>query len=165
MKRIELTRGQYTIIDDCDYEMVSKFKWHVINDRTGFYAGRCEKIKGTRKVRHFLMHREMLSAPKGIQVDHVNGDRLDNRRENLRLCNNRQNARNQRKRKGCRSKYKGVYRVYVAVNGQENWCANICLKDRRLYLGYFKTQKEAALAYNEAAKQHYGEFARLNKVA
>jgi hypothetical protein len=142
MKEIKLTKGQVTIVDDDDYEELSKYKWYF----DGFYAVRYEDGK------LIFMHRQIVNAPKGLVVDHINRNKLDNRKSNLRLCTHRQNAVNSKHRNN--SGYKGVYydrclKKYVARIG-------------RKHLGTFATVEEAAKVYDEHAKQLYGEFAYLN---
>jgi len=93
-------------------------------------------------------------------VDHINGDNLDNRKKNLRLCTYAENNRNRKPLENKTSKYKGVglnknYKI-------KTWQARIVKNSKRYSLGYFKNEKEAALAYNQAAKKYFGEFAYLN---
>jgi len=115
-----------------------------------WYAARSE---GKNQIH---MHREIINAPADLQVDHINGNGLDNRRENLRLCTNAENARNRRLSKNNTTGYKGVdldanrYRAQIRV-GQ-----------KFVYLGRFDDPIEAAKAYDAAAREHYGEFARTN---
>ncbi len=98
-----------------------------------------------------------MQPPEGYEVDHINHDGLDNRRCNLRLATRANNCHNQRSFKGS-SKYKGVWRV------GEKWAACIRVDGRSKRLGTFVSEKEAALAYNQAAREHYGEFAKLNEI-
>jgi hypothetical protein len=104
------------------------------------------------------MNREIMHAPKGKDVDHANHNTLDNRRENLRVCNRHENNSNARKRRGTSSRYKGV--SWHGVSGK--WAARIQSRNKMNNLGLFDTAKEAAQAYDEVAKQLHGEFAVLN---
>ncbi|MGL4999533.1 MAG: HNH endonuclease [Cetobacterium sp.] len=152
---IQLTKGQIAIIDDADFERVSKFKWCAAPCGNVFYA--------KSQKRH--MHRFLLGVNNKSQfVDHKNGNTLDNRRENLRLCTQADNNRNRDKNKNSNKNYKGVYfdAQTKSVNKYrlEFWFQNKRIKRKRFFC-----EKEAALAYNELAKQYYGEFAYLNKVS
>lgn len=159
-QQIPLTHGQFTIVDDEDYELLSQFKWTWQppgkNRQTG-YAYRKEYPSN----KSIFMHRLLLNAPKGLQVDHINGNGLDNQRHNLRLATNRQNHYNLPKRRdGNTSTYKGVH---LAPSGY-GWETQIRVDGRTIHLGIFPTQHAAAIAYNEAALTHHGEFARLNDI-
>ena len=155
-KEIQLTRGQKTIVDDEDYEYLMQWKWHC-ND--GGYAVRRTPKGPVQAVR---MHRQLLNAPDGLEVDHINGNRLDNRRCNLRLVTRSQNQINRARPIDSKSKYKGV--SYDWIRRIPAWKALIRVDGKVVRIGLFKTEREAALAYNEAAKKYHGEFARLNDV-
>lgn len=145
-KTIKLTRGHKTIVDAWNYESLSKFKWREHNG----YAK-----KSIHKSRyHVAMHRVLLWAPPGYEIDHINGNGLDNRLENLRIVTHAQNIRNMKPR----SKYKGVH--WNTKN--KKWISQIGINGGRTYLGSFNTQKEAAKAYDQKAKEVFGEYARLN---
>ncbi|MEE9316533.1 MAG: HNH endonuclease [bacterium] len=154
MKTISLTRGKVTIVDDCDYGKLAQYKWHTLKVRNLYYA-----VKSFYKPRiDILMHRMILNARKGQQIDHKNGDGLDNQRSNLRYCTNAENHYNQRPRLGGASKYKGV-----CWNKQcRKWVAQIQVNGETKFLGYFKDEIEAAKVYDSKAKELFGEFARLN---
>ena len=111
------------------------------------------------------MHRIIANAKEGESVDHVNGNPLDNRKENLRVCTMSQNLANQKLRKDSTSGFKGVSKNQSKTNP---WRAYINRKDgkktKQYHLGLFKTPEEAARAYNEKAKELFGDFAKLNKV-
>jgi hypothetical protein len=148
-EKVYLTQGKYAVIDSVDYEKISKHKWFFHNN----YARRWGTFNG--KQRLINMHREILELSRSSEyADHVNGDTLDNRRCNLRVVNHLQNNCNRK----CYSKsgYKGVY----WSNQMKKWKAQICQK----HLGYFSDKLKAASVYNIAAKQKYGEYARINKV-
>lgn len=156
MKEIILSKTQIAIIDDDDFERIIKFKWHAVQKRRGgkFYAERSFRLNGKRK--NVRLHHEILQTNN--MVDHINGNGLDNRKENLRICNNSQNHQNIPKRIGITSsKYKGV------TKRKNGWEANIAFNNKRKYLGNFKTEIEAAIAYNNAAIQFHKEFANINK--
>lgn len=139
----------YALVDDADLELVSQYTWWLHNG----YARTDKQVNGKR--RHIFMHKLILEElPKGMVRDHANGNRLDNRRSNLRVCTQQQNSRNAAGYgpSGFRgvSKYGDKWRAYISLNG------------KRLYLGLYDDPKEGAEAYNKAALQHFGEFARLN---
>lgn len=156
MKEIKLTQGQVALVDDEDYEYLNQWKWCANRSIGGYYAVRTDKQKADQKRETICMHRLILNAPKGLQVDHINHNTLDNTKQNLRICTNSQNQMN---RSPCgKSKYLGV--TYY----RNNTClrASIKANNKSIHLGYFKTEEEAAHAYDEAAKKYFGEFANLN---
>lgn len=151
MKTIELTRGKVAFVDDCDYPSLMENRWTTLQARNRFYA-----ISAGRKGRE-LMHRRITGARSGQEVDHINGDGLDNRRSNLRLCTRAQNSWNSKSKL---SDMKGVHRT----KGSKPWVALIRVNGKRHYLGNFLTKIEGARAYNDAAKKYYGDFAYLNQI-
>ena len=158
MKEIKLTQGYVALVDDADYEWLNQWKWFAAEARNTFYANRNERVNG--KQRTVRMHRIVigLTDPKHI-CDHGDGNGLNNQRSNLRSCSHRQNVLNS----GCKSSaltsgYKGV--SLYAPNGK--WLSRIMHNSKSVHLGYFNTEEDAAKAYNKAAVQYHGEFARLN---
>ena len=150
-KLIPLTQGRFAIVDADDYDQLSQYKWYAIKTPKTYYAARSSKRKNIR------MHRLITSAPKGLFVDHIKHNGLDNRKTNLRLCTRRQNNRN---RRPCNktSKYKGVCWNKHA----KKFMASISIDGKNKTLGYFDDQVDAAKAYDKAAKKLFGEFAYLN---
>lgn len=147
MKWIPLTKGQTALIDDADYEAVSRHKWYAKRGRNTFYAA---SGHGSNRL---LMHTLILG--KGVTIDHRDGDGLDNRRHNLRSANHSQNQWNRRKRKT--AVFKGV--TFNPKNGKHKpWSVYI----KRKFLGTFATPEEGARVYDMAARKTYGEFAWLN---
>lgn len=145
-------------VDDEDYERLAKFRWYYHPSgyavRTVYGADwRQKPWKAAR------MHREVICAPDGISVDHKNGDRLDNRRNNLRLATRQEQARNTAKwRKPTASRYKGVF----WRKNRKRWVASIRWDGKNHELGNFKDEAEAALRYDIAALILFGDFARVN---
>lgn len=157
MKFIDLPNGLKCIVDDCDFELYSIHKWHI----NGRYVSRSMGISfKTRKI--IRMHRLIMDAPENMEVDHINGDKLDNRRENLRLCTRTENMQNKRGKAGCSSKYKSV--MIRKTKWAIKWVAVIRINRVKKYIGSFKSEIEAAKAYNEAALKYFGNFARLNLI-
>lgn len=146
--------NKVALVDLDDVQKIVGIRWYIHAQKCGlFYAG--TNIKG--KTIH--MHRLIVGAKKGQYVDHINGDGLDNRRENLRFCTSQQNSCNKKKARGT-SKYKGVsYHKQT-----RKWRAYITYKRERIYLGCYLTQEDAARRYNSAALKYHGEFAKLNEV-
>lgn len=149
MKKIPLTQGKYAIVDDIDFEYLNQWKWTF----THGYAYRKDD-----KRKNVFMHRFLLQAPKGKLTDHVNGNKLDNRRLNLRLCSPSENQKNQKKNKANTSGFKGV----SWDKERKKWAAYINANGRLYHLGRFSIKRVAAEAYDKAAKKLHGEFARLN---
>ncbi len=158
MKTIQLTRGKFTIVDDSDFELVNKFTWHA-NKSNGWYAKTF--INNNGKFVTLQMHRLILGCPEDMQIDHINGDGLDNRRENLRLCNNTQNHQNRHSVLSA-SGYKGVYFRKYGKRGKYN--ARIYYNGKSIWLGSFDSPVDAAVAYDNAALKYFREFACTNKV-
>lgn len=164
MKEITLTSKRVAIVDDVDYDFLSQWKWHLKKDGKCEYAARVNYLGGGRKNpkrKTIRMHRLIMQTPDGMETDHINGDGLDNRRSNLRVCTKSENQHNQKPRVGTFSKYKGV-----DFHKQSNkWRARIMLNSKHIQIGMFESELEAARAYNLSASIHHGEFAKLNEVA
>lgn len=156
MKKIRLNNTLFALVDDDDFEPLSKLKWFAFPNGNTIYA---KAFIGNTQT---LLHRLLLDLtdPK-IIVDHKNGNGLDCQRHNLRVCTWSENLRNSRSHKDCLSGYKGVSRIKSKT---QRWSASIHVNNRRLSIGYFDSPEDAARAYNGAAKKHFGEFARFNDV-
>lgn len=158
MKTIQISGKVYNhlsiIVDDDVYMWASKFKWYMVNG----YAYRTTFTDG--KVKNIWIHREIMGFPSGKDVDHKNHNRLDNRRENLRVCTRSQNRQNTGSKRSSSSKYLGV----SWRKAHKRWIAQIRVDGKDIFLGNFEDEKEAAKAYNKAAESYFGEFANLNQV-
>lgn len=158
MKEIVLTKGYVTKVDDDDFEWLSQWSWFAWWCKREYRARRTDRSTG--KTRHILMSREILHAPQNFLVDHINGDTLDNRKENLRLATPQQNCFNQKIKINNSSGYKGV----SWRKDRQMWVAYIFVNKKSIHLGFFDRIEDAALAYNKAAAENYGEFAYLNTI-
>jgi len=156
----------FALIDEKDYERVNKHNWHLsIGGKNNKYA------KGFVNGKAIFLHRFLLNVyDTKKQIDHINGDGLDNRDGNLRIATHSENQKNRKKINGT-SKYLGVFHLKIIKKNKmgeartyEYWIANISSNCKNQYLGCFKTESGAAQAYNEAAKKYHGEFANLNIV-
>lgn len=150
MKLITLTKGQVAIIDDEDWELVSRYSW--------VYAGAgyaYARQKG--KKNPITMHSLIANPGRGREVDHIDRNRLNNRRTNLRVCNRKENSRN-RATRAHSSQFCGV----CWDKRTKKWAAYIQIDYKTLFLGYFPTELAAAMAYDIAAYDLHGEFANLN---
>lgn len=145
-----------TLIDADDFEKLRDYRFYRVGHKNFKYVSiRKKKTSGIT-----MLHRHLLNAPAHLQVDHINGNSLDNRQANLRLCTRLDNCRNRAKRFDSTSPYKGV--LWNKQN--KNWRVRIRVNWKPIEVGSFKTAEEAARAYNEAAVKYYGEFARINNV-
>lgn len=158
MKTIELTKGFVALVDDADFERVSAFKWRAYVDKNTVYAIRHARKPDGKETTQY-MHRFItgVTDPK-VKVDHRNGNGLDNQQENLRPCTNQQNCASQHRIKGGSSKFKGV--VWRGRSGKFE--AQIKPQGRCIYIGMFVDEVDAALAYDAAAREHFGQFAVCN---
>lgn len=154
MKEIQLTQDKMAIVDDEDFEWLSKYKWHYQNKG---YAERNRSIH-LGKHKTILMHREILQVPDGMESDHINGNRLDNRRANLRICTRGENGKNLRKHVDNTSGFKGVSWHKRA----KKWIAQITINYKYVYLGLFDDKQVAACAYDKATCKLHREFACTN---
>jgi hypothetical protein len=148
--KIPLTKGKLALIDKINYPLVSKYKWFTHGNR---YAATYINNK------LFLMHRLLLKATKGMIVDHINSDGFDNRKNNLRICTQSQNLANRNKQNNNTSGYKGVY----WQKSVKKWSAHIMVNQKYINLGTYVNILDAVKAYNYAAKEYFGEYARINK--
>jgi len=169
MKKIELTKGQFALVDNEDFEWLIRWEWCADNNG---YAVRHEqkseyqdRPRGMRK-----MHREILLHHgidiEGKFIDHKNHIEYDNRKNNLRIADYSQNMANSRLMPQNTSGYKGVQKMNknTPFNITKPWAASLVFKGKRIFKGMFETKKEAASAYNELAKRYFGEYARFNQI-
>ena len=163
MKEIQLTQGKIALVDDEDYDrLIAMGKWQCSLG----YATKNVKFNSIHTT--LRMHRVILTKylnldscnPRLVQVDHINGNKLDNRKENLRTCSPSQNSQNRPASKNNTSGYKGV----VWHSRSKKWVAKITANGANTHLGCFDDPKLAAKAYNEAAVKLYGEFANINQI-
>jgi hypothetical protein len=156
VKEIQLTQGNKALVDDEDYEYLSRFNWRNHNG----YAARTTSRKSQKKTT-MLMHQEIIKdVQEGMDVDHINGNKSDNRRSNLRIVTRLQNCHNAPKRTSNTSGYKGV-----GFDKRKNkWRARFRYKGSEMFLGYFENKHDAARMYNFWAKDLFGEYARLNVI-
>jgi HNH endonuclease len=140
---IKLSKGKTTLVDEADLPLISKNKWYANKTSRGRWYARF--IGG-------YMHRLLMGNPPGMDVDHINGDTLDNRRSNLRLCTHTQNLQN----RVIRGR-KGIWKYST------RWRARITVNKKAIHLGVFDSPDEAIAAYDQAAIRYFGEFARLNR--
>jgi len=150
-----LTQGYHAVVDAEDYERVSRYKWCLSRSGNQLYAQRRCRGKTIR------MHQFIMRPPKGKVVDHIDGNGLNNRRCNLRICTPQQNSWNHKRRKqpGASSRFIGVY-PYKKRPGK--WYVKIKCGDERVNLGPFDSEIEAALARDRKARELFGEYASLN---
>lgn len=156
MKRISLTKGKVALVDNEDFERLSKYSWYAHQSEPHrYYAATREKKTG----KFLYMHRLIMDIPSNLFIDHINGNRLDNRKSNLRMCTKSQNTLNKRLSKRNTSGYKGV----SWSNTNQGWYSCIRNKGKTIPLGYYDDPIDAAKAHDKAAIKLFGEFAMTNE--
>lgn len=154
MKVIYTRKGEEILVDAADYEWLNQYTWHITESK-GHKSIRSRILGKVEKI-----HRLITGCPNGLVVDHINGDTLDNRRVNLRVCTQKENVRNKRKMSLGAHKYKGICRM----SRGPNWRAQIRVNGKNIFSRSKSSQEAAALEYNKLALKHFGEFARLNTI-
>jgi hypothetical protein len=154
-KEIILTQGKVAIVDDDDYDYLMQWKWHILSGR---YAGTNMKING--KSKSIYLHRFIMKVSKDMQVDHIDNNKLNNVKTNLRICTHTQNMINRPVYSNSKSGFKGV----IFYDKLKKYIARINFNNKEYYLGCYIDPKDAARAYNEAAQKYHTEFAHLNKI-
>lgn len=153
MKEIKLTRGFVALVDDEDFEELSKSKWCVQPSGYTFYA-MTRKPAGKYKQKTIRMHRVVMKTPDGMDTDHIDGNGLNNQKSNLRICTRSQNQFNKGKCRNNTSGYKGV----SWFKPMEKWDVRITHNKKQVHIGYFDDKEDAAKAYLEASKKYHKDF-------
>lgn len=160
MGEITLARGQTALVDEEFHEMVSQFKWYLLN---GGYAVRTVHLgmmDGKQVKSMVYLHKFIMPAPEGMVTDHINGNKLDCRVQNLRIISSSQNNMNRSKSRGKSSLFKGV----CWDKSRSKWISVIKINSKAKNLGRYETEIEAARAYNSAAIDMFGQCAHLNQI-
>lgn len=160
MKKIPLTQNKYALVDSDDYDFLNQWKWFYSNGYAVRYVT-LNKEDGGKKNKIIWMHRVINQTPDGMHTDHINNNRADNRKINLRSCTVSQNRRNVKKTARGKSEYKGIF---SCPNGKWRACLTITENGKRksIYFGTHDSQEKAAMAYDDGAIKYFGEFANLN---
>jgi len=158
---IDLGDGRVALVDEEDFEEIARHTWRPLWSGSAWYVARSAKTGG--RWQNVFMHRVITHAPRGVQVDHRNGDGLDNRRENLRLASSQQNARNRKHRSDSRLPFKGI--TFDPRSRFRPWRARITVAGANTASRSFATAEEAAREYDRMARERFGVFARLNFTA
>lgn len=154
---IPISNLRFVLVDDCDYEWLSGYNWTSKTHRRSTYCYVTRRVEGRRV--QFLIHRVIMNARPGVEIDHIDGDGLNCRRSNLRECTHIENHRNLRTHVGPKtSQFKGVY----YEKRRCGWVAKITIRYQTHYLGCFESEELAAVAYDAAATKAFGEFSRPN---
>lgn len=149
---IRVSNGQRALVDKADHKLLNQFSWHV---NSSGYVQTQMRLRGCKPT-NVYMHRYILDPPYKSDVDHINGNKLDNRRRNLRVCTRSENLQNM-KELGGSSKYRGVH----WDKRRKKWIASIRLDGKKVYLGGFDFEVDAAVTYDNACRER-GVFARTN---
>ena len=156
MKEITLTQGKVSLVDEEDFEKLNQFKWCATSGRIA-YATRAVRINEKHSI--VYMHREILNSKKGVQVDHINGNGLDNRKENLRPCTHAQNMCN--RTNAHKNNKLGIKGVSWDKN-MKKFRAQLWIGNKRIHLGFYNVMGDADSAYRIAEEKYFGEFARAS---
>lgn len=156
MKKIELTSGKFALVDDEDFETLNQYNWFASESSKSFYARR--NVCGNKKTVKVAMHRQIMGFPDGLEVDHKDGNGLNNQKSNLRICSKTENLKNKRLYKNNKTGFKGV--TWHKQHGK--YYSSIRINGKYVFLGLFLDPIDAAKAYDREALKNFGKFARLN---
>jgi hypothetical protein len=156
-KEISLTQGKVAMVDAADFEWLSQWKWQAVSPSGHWYAVRNQRDDAGKR-RYISMHRFILNAPDGMEVDHIDANGLDNRRQNLRVATVAENRRNRRRARNNRSGFNGV----AWAKHERKWRATVRVNGKQIHVGYYHDLIKAAVARDLATIEHYGEFVTLN---
>lgn len=159
IRPISIKIGDYKVlVDELDYIKISHYKWSICNH--GYATTHLPRTKDGKPRKHLLMHRLIMDAVAREEIDHINGDKLDNRKSNLRRCTRSENKANVGLKSTNQTGVKGVN--FDRFTGR--WLARITVRGKQYNLGRYNNIEDAAKAYNKAAINHFGSFARLNNI-
>jgi hypothetical protein len=150
---IPLSKGMFVLIDESDFEDISKHKWTVMT------PGRCAYAYRRPLGKVILLHRYLMDAPAGMEVDHINGNGLDCRRSNMRVCTRSQNFANRNK---CSVKKTSIFKGVWWDSTRAKWASAVKKNGKKICLGRFDTPEQAAHVYDKAAIRYFGKYAKLN---
>jgi len=156
MRKIKLTQNKYALVDETIFDVLNKNKWFAVKSGNTYYAGRNLKVDGGKQ-KTVLMHSFIVTAKKGLDIDHIDGNGLNNQKYNLRVCTRSQNLMNQGKQKSNTSGFKGV----SWHKGHKKWGARIYYNGKNNQLGYFNDKIDAYEAYCNACVKYHGEFRKV----
>lgn len=161
MKQIELSgkrgAGKFALVDDEDYEELNKFRWYY--NQHGYVTRVSLVREGRRDKKHIQIHRVIMKTPRGMDTDHRDGDKLNNQKINLRICNRMQNSRNSKIQLNNKSGFTGVH------NHCGKWQANITINKKRIVLGSYRNIEDAIIKRREAVLKYFGEYAHRLEVS
>ena len=150
-REISLSRGRVALVDDDMYDFLMQWKWHAHQRHDGKFDARTQVNR-----KQICMHRLIINTPLGMQTDHIDRNTLNNQRDNLRPCTNGQNSANRAKSRGAQSQFKGIFLA------GKRWRAVISIGRKHIHLGHFANEIDAAKAYDQAARERFGDFAHCN---
>jgi len=154
-----MSQPRYAKVDAADYKRLKRYEWVADKNGNRFYARR-HTVGGKGKNGTLVyLHQEIIDVPKGMVIDHINHDAMDNRRSNLRAATHSQNMWNKSKQRG---NYTSIYKGVAWYQKTGKWRARIYYNGKEILIGYFDDEKAAAMAYDEKAKELFGEFAAPN---
>lgn len=159
LKIVSPKYGEFIVLyDDEDHGKILKHTWGISKYGNNFYAKTMIGEKNKQKI--LYLHRFILNAKYGDIIDHKDNNTLNNKKSNIRFCSHQNNMMNRKPEKNSSSKFKGIY-----YNKNSNlWHSQIYKNFKKIHLGYFENEIDAALAYNGAAKYLFGKYAYLNKI-
>jgi len=160
MKKIQLTQGKMALVDDEDYVFLSQWKWHVHANKNKNYAIHTTYDTSTKKKGKMIMHRIIVDVAHGFEVDHIDGNGLNNQKINLRICTHSENTKNQGKHKNNTSVYKGVY----YNKDKQKYQVNMMIGGIYKYVGRFTSKEEAYRAYCLKASEVHKDFIHKDSV-